>query len=70
MYLQLATDITEFDGDREVCVLIHTDDRQPQRVCFLADYYTHEKFTALYKKGRKCHGKALSILKREARRVE
>jgi hypothetical protein len=67
MYIDVRRIVDEPDGDHEIHIMIIETGNRPVPASFTVTDYTLRRFDALHSKGRKCHGKALALLKREGR---
>jgi hypothetical protein len=65
MYLDIRRIVDEPDGDHEIHLVIVTEGSPPVPAVYTVTDYTYNKFNKLYRKGRKLHGRALALLKRE-----
>jgi hypothetical protein len=64
MYLIHKSTKKESDGMIEIELYIVNQKKAKHYTYNLASQYAAEKFHTLYNKGRKCHGRALTILKK------
>jgi len=64
MYLILESTIKQIDGVIDICIVIVEPEKSRKKsyTYHLSSEYAVRKFSALYRKGRKFHGKALAVL--------